>query len=149
MLAVACSGCQRSPEFVFVPIEGTITRHGQPLPGVRVSFYTDAGTHGPLTTGITDAAGRYRLHTYAGEKGAVLGHHRVCLSDEAYALRAQVQKKAGKGNLVKVDEEDKLFPTDLPSPATPRLPSAYCRVGETPLRAEVRPDSQVIDFDIP
>jgi len=149
MLAIACSGCQRNPDFVFVPIEGTITRHGQPLSWIRVLFYVDDGTHGPLTTGITDAAGRYRLCTYAGEKGAVIGQYRVCLSDEAFSLRVQAQEKAIKGNLAKDDAVDKLFPPDLPSPVTPRLPSAYCHVGETSLRAQVRSDSHVIDFDVP
>jgi hypothetical protein len=105
-------------------VEGTVTKDGRPLADIEVIFLTDieAGTQGPRASGLTDEAGHYRLCTDAGDEGAAIGQYRVCLLDP------------------------------LAKPETPakewRVPPRYGSFNETPLRVEVHPDPQIIDFDI-
>jgi hypothetical protein len=100
-------------------VEGTVTKDGRPLANVRVVFLADTGSVGPRAAGLTDKAGHYRLRTDYGEDGAVVGKHRVVILDRT----------------------------------TPRMGavhlSDYGRFPQTPLRAEVHPGRQTLDFDLP
>jgi hypothetical protein len=60
VLAVLASGCGRA-EFMFFPVEGTVTKGGRPLHNVEVVFLADpdSGTVGPRASGITDETGHY------------------------------------------------------------------------------------------
>src|SRR5262245_27835102 len=79
--AAAGGGCQRGSMWNLAPVEGTVTKGGRPLADIRVVFWADveAGTQGPGTFGVTDAAGHYTLRTHAGDAGAAVGRYRVCL----------------------------------------------------------------------
>ena len=148
-LVLASGGCQPRPTFTFAPVEGTITKGGRPLPEVQVVFYGDAdvGTVvGPRASGATDKDGRYRLQgeVIRGEptppEGAVVGKHRVCIID----LNVQADG---------VPDEDAGTPPPTvgkkrAKPSSGRVPPCYGNVKETPLRAEVRPGPQTLDFDI-
>ena len=57
LLAVGCSG----PGFDFVPVSGRVTKNGQPLANVRVTFQPEGENPGPGSAGTTDADGRYTL----------------------------------------------------------------------------------------
>lgn len=76
LLAAGCSG----DGFKYVPVSGRITKNGQPLANVRVTFQPMGENPGPGSAGTTDADGRYKLvvssQQYSGE-GAVVGKHRV------------------------------------------------------------------------
>ena len=78
LLAVGCSG----PGFDFVPVSGRVTKNGQPLANVRVTFQPEGENPGPGSAGTTDADGRYTLvvssQQYQGD-GAVAGRHRVAI----------------------------------------------------------------------
>jgi hypothetical protein len=77
---VAALGCGRQ----FVPVSGKVTMDGEPLAGVLVSFQPVAkeGTveAGPGSQATTDAKGEFTLTASTGEKGAVVGKHRVIIS---------------------------------------------------------------------
>jgi hypothetical protein len=135
----ATPGCQGQPPFQFAPVEGTVTRGGKPLAGVIVVLWPDAGagTVGPCSSGPTDAAGHYQLHTEQGDTGALVGRHRVCIVDGKVML----------GHLVRDFDRSRL-PKDLPVPSTPKVPPGYASREETPLRAEVRPGEPVIDLEV-
>jgi len=124
-LALMAGGCRRGPAFTFAPVEGTITKNGQPLPNVEVVFIGDpnAGTRGPRASALTDENGRYRLRGDRGETGAVPGKHRVCIVDLLANPETPMEKR--------------------------RMPPSYGRINETPLRAEIRPGPQTLDFDLP
>ncbi|OWK39719.1 hypothetical protein [Fimbriiglobus ruber] len=150
--AAACGGCGRAPEFA--PVEGTVTQGGRPLTKVEVTFYADGDTRGPMTTGWTDDQGRYRVRTESGIEGAVVGRYRVCVHDRSQfpsrpaaaipAATPEALKKASPG-LVK-----QLAPADGKKPAvSPRIPVAYGRITETPLRAEVVAGGSRVDIQIP
>src|SRR4051794_4970198 len=78
-LAAGCSGPK------LVPVSGQVTLNGRPLKNVRVEFHPDPdqGASGPSSSGVTDDDGRFTLicPARANAPGAVVGHHRVVLSD--------------------------------------------------------------------
>jgi hypothetical protein len=148
-LAALATGCERPPEFA--PVEGTITRGGRPAANIEVVFYADEDTRGAKAFGVTDAQGRYRLQTEAGQNGAVVGRHRVCLCDRDPALLVAANRDA----IMQAQQSNKLPPEVAAKIAaaskqpTSRVPDEYARPWETPLRCEVRPGTQTHDFQIP
>lgn len=76
LLAVGCSG----DGFKLVPVSGRVTKNGQPLANVRVTFQPIGENPGPGSAGTTDADGRYKLvvssQQHQGD-GAVVGKHTV------------------------------------------------------------------------
>ena len=79
------TGCGSS-EYPLAPVSGVVTLDGRPLEGARISFQPRASggkLHaGPPSYGETDADGRFSLHTFYGNDGAVVANHRVCISTE-------------------------------------------------------------------
>ncbi len=78
LCAGAAWGCGESGE-KFVPVAGTVTLDGQPLPAGSVSFQPDASkgnTSLHIPIGQIDAQGRYEVVT-VGRKGAPPGWYKV------------------------------------------------------------------------
>ncbi len=70
------SGCGGSEKVV--PVSGTVTRNGQPVPGLVVSFVPEAATETGVRIGETDDNGKYTLTVVkTGKSGAVVGTHKV------------------------------------------------------------------------
>jgi hypothetical protein len=139
LLLFAVCGCSR-PDITFAPVEGTITRNGKPVPHAQVVFMAEEGTQGPRAIGLTDDSGRFRLTRDDGKEGAPVGRHRVCVIDMTTAS----EKVSRRGR----------EPAGRPAPVrkatvTPVIPPEYSRPGDTPLRAEVKPGQQTIDFQVP
>jgi len=71
-----------------VPVTGTVTQKGSPVPGVMVIYFADSssGTSASQASGLTDKDGKYSLLTYvpgSGNKsapGAVPGDYRVMIN---------------------------------------------------------------------
>ena len=81
---VLFAGCGKG--YTTVPVSGTITRNGQSLPNVVVTFQPVTGGEkadpGPGSVGHTDENGKYVLKLQSEdvkEMGAVPGKHRVTL----------------------------------------------------------------------
>jgi hypothetical protein len=141
-LLVAACGCSKSG-VTFAPVEGTVTCNGRPVPYAQVIFVVDTDNQGPRAVGVTDEAGHFRLATDDGKDGAPVGRHRVCVID-ASTMAAKVGKMVkhapevpGKGAPLKK------------ATSKPAIPPEYGRPAGTPLRAEVRPGAQTIDFQLP
>jgi hypothetical protein len=115
------------------PVEGTLRMNGKPLGNVLVEFLPEA--NGPRSTGVTDPAGNYRLTTLDGRPGAVVGRHRVVLSD----LGVYEDKAPAPGEKKKRD-------IALVRPS--RLPHQYSEVASTPLKKEVHAAPNTIDLDV-
>jgi hypothetical protein len=80
LLSTLMTGCGSAPEESlpdFVPVVGTVKQKGQPVAGVQVTFLPSAG---PISSGMTDAEGKYELHNSSTLAGAVPGSHKVRLS---------------------------------------------------------------------
>lgn len=77
------TGCSNS-EYPLAPVSGVVTLDREPLAGARVFFMPVASGEkqlvGPRSVGKTDESGYYELITPAGDKGAVIGAHRVRIS---------------------------------------------------------------------
>jgi len=78
-MAAAIAGCgSGGPEIV--PIEGTVTHNGKPVPNVRIYF---APSDGRPSWGISDANGRFVMEYDLDHKGAKVGTHKVWILDES------------------------------------------------------------------
>lgn len=79
---LALSGCGGNG-FKLTPAEGVIKIGGKPAANLSVQFLPDVmkGATGPTSYGTTDAEGKFRLKTYDGQDGAVVGAHNVILAD--------------------------------------------------------------------
>lgn len=81
-VALALSGCGGS-KVKLTPVEGVVKIAGKPAANLSVQFLPDVmkGATGPTSYGTTDAEGKFRLKTYDGQDGAVVGAHNVILAD--------------------------------------------------------------------
>jgi hypothetical protein len=68
----------RRNEKFFVPVSGTVSLNGQPLPDVIVSFSREGGSH--IASGKTDDEGKFRLSTLQQGDGAEAGTHVVWIT---------------------------------------------------------------------
>jgi hypothetical protein len=139
-LLAGALGCQCEPSIEFAPVEGTVTIEGRPLPGVIVVYWGDpeASIKAPLSSGMTDGTGHYRLHTDQGVEGAVVGRHRVCIVEAAALPSFNSFGRAGQNDKSKAP----------PAPVSSIVPPHYSRPNETPLHADVRSGAQVINFEV-
>lgn len=129
----------------YAEVEGIITLNGTPLPDVEVAFCPDPekGGKGPRAVGRTDKSGRYTLVCDNQVTGAVVGTHRVVVTDlQAVPApdRRAVAEPAASGRA-----GGPLVPQVKPS----RIPPEYSDAGRTPLRPEVKPGpKQTINLDV-
>jgi hypothetical protein len=126
VLAAGCSGPK------LVPVTGKVTMNGRPLKNVRVDFHPDPdqGTKGPSSSGVTDADGNFTLaSTGSGNApGAVVGHHRVILTD----LDVYGDVLVGRGDY---RTEDPKGPKEVPK--FPRFAAVYSDLSQTSFKQEV------------
>jgi len=85
LLSIGCSGGVDRP--LTAKVAGRVTLDGQPVAGAFVQFVPqgsgDAQTGGGRpATGHTDAAGNFVLSTFEDGDGAVIGTHRVLVTEE-------------------------------------------------------------------
>ena len=87
LTCVAVTGCWGGPDLPpTAKVSGTVRLDGQPLPRGTVQFMPDdsQGTKGATGVGEIDETGHYEITT-AGEKGAIVGFHKVgVVAEEEY-----------------------------------------------------------------
>lgn len=130
LLLLVVSGCGGKPMPETAPVQGVVRLNGKPQKGLMVRFLPDPEQGNDTSfyaTGITDEQGKYVMeYEYEGKQGqgAAVGWHRVIVADTlGYAAPGQPPKPP-------------LISYDYASPAS------------SPLRAEVKPGEQTIDFDV-
>jgi hypothetical protein len=129
-LTLLSSGCG-GPAYEVATVSGVLKLNGEPGHDVIIQFIPDSqtGLNLPPSTAETDADGKFtlRLMLRDGEQkpGAVVGAHRVVLSDRQLAASA-----TGRGVPVRFD-------------------SKYAAVGSTPLVQEVVAGDQTIELTAP
>jgi hypothetical protein len=101
---VAAAGCN---SWKTVPVSGKVTLNGQPLANASVSFQPIAPEGkveaGPGSQGKTNDKGEFTLTMSTGERGAMVGKHRVMISK----LNTQVgdsDERAPRGGWPQGDE---------------------------------------------
>ena len=80
LVAVGCGDAKH-----MAPVSGIVKLNGKPLAGATISFEPVENDNGPnrnptSSGGKTDENGSYELETGTGEKGALVGKHRVKIS---------------------------------------------------------------------
>lgn len=137
-------GCGPSRPGV-APVRGQVRSAGAPVSCGTISFYP-AGTR-PATAEI-GSDGRYTLTTFRLDDGAILGEHRVVIEAKRFAgPQSPVVIPADASDYVKAELE--LEARSRSGPVTWIVPERYASPATTPLRATVKPGSNVLDFDIP
>jgi hypothetical protein len=131
LLSITALGC--GPPYKLVPVTGVVKLNGKPTADLVVVFLPDPekGTHGPRSSGQTDAQGQYHLICDDHQRaGAVAGWHRVLLTDARATLPPAEARK-----------DNAVFP---PS----RIAKRYGLVESSPLRKEVQAGQQTVDLDV-
>jgi hypothetical protein len=125
---VVLAGCG-GPAYQVADVDGVLIINGQPGSMVHIEFLPDAGVKGPPSAADTDAQGAFTLRLMARDgntqAGAVVGSHRVTLSD-----RLLSQSPDGRGVPIRFGPE-------------------YTLPGTTPLREKVTPGKQSLRIEIP
>jgi hypothetical protein len=152
ILAVTAAGCGPSRPAV-APVRGQITLGGEPVKTGVVWFYPAAS--GRPAIGEIGADGRYTLGTFAKDDGAMLGSHVVVIESRTVsppknrpAAAPAAALPADAADYVRREFESGL-PMNAANEITWLVPETYAAQATTPLRAEVQPGQNVIDFDIP
>jgi hypothetical protein len=115
-------------------VEGVVTLNGKPLDDVQIDFLPDPvqETRGPRSSGVSDAQGRFKLVSVDQRPGAVIGTHRVLITD----------LKQWEG--IRIGREDSNKPLK-PS----RLPDRYTNERQTPFKnIEVKAGGAPIKLDL-
>lgn len=136
LLVVCClflAGCEAVPEHQkgTVPVKGSVTFSGTPVPGATVTFL--AAKDGRSASAITDAVGRYALTTFRRGDGALPGDYNVIV------LKFDAVVGGQTGN--------KYVPAqEVPEPKN-QLPARYAQPAKSGLKATVTTDAKANVFD--
>jgi hypothetical protein len=134
------TGC--SSRLPVAEVEGIVKLGEKPLPHVRIQFMPDPekGTSGPISSGSTDEQGRFRLVCADERPGAIVGWHRVVITD----MGVRLYKAPRHGQ--KDGDDDSAAQKQKSQPA--RVPDKYTTVTQTPLSVEVKPEKQEMTLDL-
>lgn len=148
--ALSLVGCDRGPKLV--PVTGTVTLDGKPLPFKSLYFYPDrsAGTQGNGSGAFTDKEGKYYLIANIGgttrdQRGVQPGKYRVAvtesvipISEKDFAPQAAADKSAEPGPGLIYTER----------PMRREIPSVYSSENSTPLVVDVPENGGTFDFEL-
>ncbi len=133
-LGLVLAGCGgdavKPPSYKLESVTGKVTKGGQPLKDVMVTFNPE-DPKVPGFTGKTNEQGAYELMGPTGGKGAAAGKYKVTLSASSGAPESYSAAPGG----------------GPPAPAAPPFPKEYSEVATTPKTAEVTAGSKnVVDI---
>jgi len=120
------------------PVSGAVTRGGKPVTQGIVSFLPEKGRMG---VGPIGSDGRFTITTFTTGDGAVIGPHQVTI--EAYT------QGFGPKPPATASAADDTEVVHASGPVVWLVPETYASPQTTPLTAEVKPGTNVIDFTIP
>ena len=140
LIGVLAAGCSSQPPMT--EVSGTLTMNGKPLGNIRVDFHPDPDqkTSGPGSSGKTDENGKFTLMCSNKKPGALIGFHRVILTD----LDLFGNKFVGRGEY---KSEDKAG-NPIPVPKKPRFSEIYSDLARTPIKQEVKAGMGPVAIDI-
>ena len=122
------AGCAKSPPVV-TDVEGTLLLNDQPLANAQVQFMPELTGFGAEmnSTAITDDKGQFHLTTGRGDAGAVVGKHRVVVTEAPLppSMRGQDQQSQEKMSAYLAKLKNRPIPT------------GYGSYSQTPLFVEV------------
>ena len=123
------------PDFSrLVPVKGTVTINGKPLPGLVVTFLPPKWS---ASNGETHADGSYTLQT-ASKPGALPGDYKVGIS---YLVSAAGEPQG-------LTARSSMSPTPGMATAKEKLPPEFSDFGRTTLKVTVPSGGKDFDFDV-
>ena len=140
------AGCGGAGAVDLYKVTGTVTKAGEPLKGVSVTFSPVAA--GPSSGGITNDEGKFVLLCQNGKAGAVAGKHKAVLAmvtaagsapvgmEAMMSARSASEAKGERGAPAKSEE-------------VASFPSEYGDAQKTPLSYEVKAEANDFDVVIP
>jgi hypothetical protein len=133
------AGCSGRPSLA--EVKGQVTMNGKPIGNVKVDFHPDPdkGTTGKGSSGTTDNEGNFALSYENSQPGAIVGHHRVILTD----LDIFGNVLVGRGDYRK-EENGKA----VEAAKKPRFAGIYSNLAQTPFREEVKPGMGPVNIDL-
>jgi len=142
------SGCSNDGLATRYPVNGTVTYKGQPVKKATISFVPTAEGGRGASGEVTD--GKYTLMTQSPGDGAFPGQYKV-LIDSKEADMAKVdegsRKLAEKAGVVATQPDPALI-AKFRKTAKSSIPEKYSSATGTTLTAEVKPQSNTLDFPL-
>jgi hypothetical protein len=153
ILAIASCGGRDDGLGTRYPVAGKVSYNGNPLEKGAISFIPDepksAGASGTIENGS------YSLSTGGSNDGARVGKYKVTVTakEDPTALARAAFEKAKAGKVKTAGTEDlgfipRQFMTKAEAEAKSLIPPGYGDVRTTNLTAEVKPQSNSINFDL-
>ncbi len=125
----ALLGCGQAGGEKTGSVSGTLTYKNAPLANVVVTFTPEKGRP---ATGETDAAGKFTLSSFGKNDGAVLGKHKISLTDKPTGIPAMPGTPEAANATAGVD----------------RFPAKYKTAASSGLEFEVKAGSNTWDHDL-
>jgi hypothetical protein len=134
VLALAACGCGKKVPPPLTAVSGKVLLGGQPLPFAKLEFMPELANFGAELNSyaVTDEQGEFRLTCFTNEPGAVVGSHRVVVTEgpppkEARGLDGQSQEKLAAYTAALKNRP---------------IPTVYGNYSQTPLRVDVTASKQ-------
>ncbi len=153
LLLVSIVGCSGSSGPALYSVIGTLTRGGQPVAGVTVTFTPVDG--GPSSAGRTSENGKFALVSQTGKAGAVAGTHKVTVSKPQVASTSgdfDMSNPAFQEAMMKQREsanDPKNKGKIVEEKASSDIPAEYSDPLNTPLEYTVESGANEFDIVIP
>ncbi|MCF7962200.1 MAG: hypothetical protein K9M08_15795 [Pirellula sp.] len=106
LILSGCSGETLEPVY---PVSGTITQKGKPVEGAIVAFTPLTAGNGLPASGISNAAGVYKLTTRNSGDGAAVGKYRISVAK--YDKKLEPKKSEGSEKLADPYDITNEYPT--------------------------------------
>ncbi len=133
-------GCNKGP--AVAEVVGIVKFDGKPLPNVKIMFAPNPqkGTVGPISAGLTDDQGRFKLTCEDEREGAVVGWHKVVIIESGQNLyRTPRNGRRDDDEVVKVVKV---------KPKGPHVPDKYHTIAKTPLEEEVKDSKNDLEITL-
>lgn len=147
LMVVGCGG-ESGP--ALQTVTGKVTKGGQPIANVNVTFSPVSG--GVSSGGRTDAEGKFALVCQNGKAGATEGKHKVVLTVVEASATSTTDPMAARDAMMK-SRESQMDGGKRGAPAAEKkegpIPSTYSSPSSTPLEYNVATGSNDFNIVIP
>ncbi len=151
----AITGCGKAtsdPGPSFIPVSGTLTLDGQPLPFKSVRLSPTDGTAGRGAAGYSDPEGRFHLVAVVSDKlndiaGCPPGHYRVIVNEPMIPI-SEADFETGNQTSATPTVEPAVAIL-LPDPnAKSDIPAVYRSDNTSPLEVEIREENTTLTVEL-
>ncbi|MCZ2343812.1 MAG: hypothetical protein LC104_18745 [Bacteroidales bacterium] len=148
LLILSAGGCSDQPNLV--PVSGTLTLDGKPLPHKAIRYIPEPGTPGLGGGRNSDAEGRYTILAQLGGQtkdflGLPPGQYRVVIAEPQIPMTSPVPETDADGSPAAAIAPEAVDPRRRKSAS---IPVRYTQEETTDLRITVPPEGGVFDLKL-